>query len=130
MSVLTEEYKRLITALRITELGSDKYLRLLEAIEKINRLIPEEKQEEESPVEIKSSSFPEEIIEPKTSTVIEPAVNYTKEDIREFLTEASKQGIKIQPIMQQFIPEGQAAKLSNIPVTSYGALVEAVNNAR
>lgn len=128
MSILTEEHKRLVDALREEELASDKYLRLLDAIEKIRRLISEEAPEEKLPVE-KVVESPAITVDHSTEDQTKTEYVYTKEAIREILTDASKRGIKIQPIMQRFIPEGQAAKLSNVPASAYNDLVEAVNNA-
>ena len=128
MSILTEEHKKLVDALRGEELGSDKYLRLLDAIEKIRRLISEEAPEEKLPVE-KVVESPAITVGHSKEDQTKTEYVYTKEAVREILTDASKNGVKIQPIMKQFIPEGQPAKLSSVPAASYAALVEAVQNA-
>lgn len=58
---------------------------------------------------------------------VEPAKEddfiYTREAVREILTEASRKGIKIKDIMVKYIPEGMPNKLSSVPASSYSALV-------
>ena len=85
---------------------------------------PEPKETKPEPKETKTEK-------PKEEPKEEPKEDYlyTREAVREILTNASRSGIKIQPIMQPFIPEGMPAKLSSVPAKDYAALVEAVNNA-
>ena len=116
MSVLAEEYQRLINTLPKVEPGTDTYSNILSNINTLVFLMQENVRDVATMEEPK-------VEEPKETE------SYTKEDVREILTDASKNGVKIQPIMQQFIPEGQPAKLSSIPAASYAALVEAVRNA-
>lgn len=80
--------------------------------------------EEEPPIEIKQYEVAPN--KPKEATDF----IYTKEAIRELLTTASKQGVKIQPIMEKYIPEGKPNKLSSIPSDSYAALAQEIENAR
>lgn len=122
------EYKRLKDMLREATPASEKYDKLLGELILVSQLLKEEPQETVETV--KSVSFPEEAA-PFIAPVEEKEDSlYSKEMVREILTEASKNGIKIQPIMQQFIPEGKPSKLSSVPTSSYAALVEAINNAR
>lgn len=128
MEELKRQYARLLNMLNDTDPTSEAYGVLLDRIEQLGFMLdnygvdkPEEPKTEEPKVE-----EPKE--EPKFTTD-EPWGEYSKEEVREILTDASKNGVKIQPIMKQFIPEGQPAKLSSVPVTSYAALVEAVRNA-
>lgn len=130
MSVLETEYQRLVNTLPKVEPGTDKYRNLLNDISTIVYLMRDVRDAaQDSAVmgELPKAEEPK-VEEPKEE---EPknTESYTKEDVREILTDASKNGVKIQPIMQQFIPEGQPAKLSSIPAASYAALVEAVRNA-
>ena len=121
MSVLAEEYRRLVNTLPKVEPGTDTYSNILSNINTLVFLMQENVRDVATMEEPK-------VEEPKVEEPKETE-SYTKEDVREILTDASKNGVKIQPIMQQFIPEGQPAKLSSIPAASYAALVEAVRNA-
>lgn len=55
---------------------------------------------------------------------------YTKEQVRALLSETSKNGIQIQPIIAKFVPEGKAVKFSEVPTSAYAELVKEIKNAR
>ena len=133
---MKKECIRIIRQLGETGLATEKYDHLLEELRKLVLIMPTGVENElwnidcSETAEIKSVSFPES--EVKDSMPEEPIPEkgtYSKEEVREILTEASKNGVKIQPLMKQFIPEGQPAKLSSVPAASYAALVGVVDAA-
>ena len=52
-----------------------------------------------------------------------------KETVRDKLTEASRLGIKIKPIMAAHVPEGKDPSFSNVPASAYPALYEEAQKA-
>ena len=134
---MKQEFERLKDLLRETNPCTEKYEQILNELDSLVDIAERAKWAFESTGPVQKSAVlaqePETVaIETKdTETYSADTTDYvyTKEAVREILTEASKNGVKIQPIMKQFIPEGQPAKLSSVPATSFAALVEAVQNA-
>ena len=129
---LEQELNRLLDLLPEIEAGTEKYSMVLGDVQSIawtliNGATVDLMQSSEA-VTAEETKDPEPV---PTTTVqtTEENITYTKEEVREILSDAAKNGVKIQTILLPFIPEGKAAKLSSVPAASYAALVEAVNNA-
>lgn len=55
---------------------------------------------------------------------------YTKEAVREILSDATKNGLDVRPLLSKYIPEGKPAKFSSVPASSYSQLVKDIEDAR
>lgn len=55
---------------------------------------------------------------------------YTKEAVRQMLSDASQSGIQIRAIISKYVPEGADAKFSNIPKSCYKEIVKELKNAK
>lgn len=55
---------------------------------------------------------------------------YTKEAVRQMLSDASQSGIQIRAIISKYVPEGADAKFSNIPKSCYKEIVKELRNAK
>lgn len=56
--------------------------------------------------------------------------SYTLEEVRELFREAATSGIRIQPIVKQFVEEGEPSKLSSVKPERYPELVAALEEAK
>jgi hypothetical protein len=55
---------------------------------------------------------------------------YTLEEVRELFREAATSGIRIQPIVKQFVEEREPSKLSSVKPERYPELVAALEEAK
>lgn len=53
----------------------------------------------------------------------EAPITYTSTAVRKKLSDAAARGVNIKPIITKFVPDGKAAKFSEIPKKNYPALV-------
>lgn len=79
--------------------------------------------------ETETKEVVEEVKEEKPKVKKQEPVTISKETVRTLLSEASKKGIQIQPIIAKFVPEGKTVKFSEIPASSYKDLMEEIKNA-
>lgn len=64
--------------------------------------------------------------EPVKSEPVSNQDNYSKEYVRDLLSQAKDKGVLIRPLIEKYTPEGKDVKFPNIPVSSYKDLVEEI----
>jgi len=79
--------------------------------------------------ETEPTPMAEPVQEPVVEEKVETPTTITKEYVRALLSDASKNGVQIQPIVAKFVPEGKPCKFSEIPAKCYAELVEDIKNA-
>lgn len=144
---MEKEIKRLIDLLHETNPLSKDYSLYLEQLREIYSIYycftqdskpltvqPETKTVTETVVEPTPVAKPvqETVVakqEPVVTATVETKGDYTKEEVREMLSNASKNGIQIQPIIAKYVPDGKPVKFSEVPQSKYPELVEEINNA-
>lgn len=64
------------------------------------------------------------------AVIVEEEEEYTKEAVRQMLSDASQNGIQIRAVISKYVPEGTDAKFSNIPKSCYKDIVKELRNAK
>ena len=83
----------------------------------------------EGQLSIYESAKPE-FEEPTSTSVFDTEkAAYTQDEVRASLQAAAQRGVKIEPIVKQFTPEGKPVKFSSIPESAYAELMEVLNDA-
>lgn len=74
-----------------------------------------------------SATTPEDLQKPTTTDEPEPSApitEYTVEYVRGLLSEVSRAGTPVQPLVKKYTPEDKPVKFSSIPAEKYPELVE------
>lgn len=128
---MKQEFERLKEMLKTTTPCTEKYEQILREMEMVATI------SDLSSYAFEPLTCAQEPAKVTTKTIVDSpetysadTTGYSKEEVREMLTDASKNGVKIQPIMKQFVPEGLPVKFSSVPAESYEALVKAVQDAQ
>lgn len=83
-------------------------------------------------VETEKDNIKEEAATPweEDAVVVEKEEEYTKEAVRQMLSDASQNGIQIRAIISKYVPEGADAKFSSVPKSRYNEIVKELRDAK
>lgn len=103
----------------------------VEEEEALDEVVPTAELCEESEESVSEPCVVGEVAAPwEEDAVVVEEEEYTKEAVRQMLSDASQNGIQIRAIISKYVPEGADAKFSNIPKSCYKEIVKELKNAK